>query len=331
MNTEHLRPFRQIDKKKTVNFEGKLVTFLIFLVITTVIWLFSVLRKEYTTDFVVPVDIVNLDNDLIPVSAGDNNVLVKIRSTGFGLLQFLYSKQDYRLKIDARNLINKRSIKTNLIHLGESSWYFIESFKKLFGNEVQIISVLPDSFIVEYTRAQSKMVPVKYNVDFQVPRQYVQVVEPLVFPDSVLVTGPFVVLDTMTYCLTVKTDLGIIQSDTSFPAGIDLPYNFRVKPEKVMVRFTIDRYSEKTFSVSPVLLNVPEDIEVIIIPEKVDVRTSVALKYFDKINEHDITLYADFSKHNDKNNFLELELGKMPVGVFNPVIYPPQIEFLIKK
>lgn len=331
MKADFLKQFRLVTSKKTVNFERKLVTFFIFLVIAVVIWLFNVLHKEYTTDFVVPVEIVNLNNDLVPVSAGEKNVLVKIRASGFGLLKFLYTQKDYSLKLDAQKMITEKSIRNKMIHIGESSWYFFEVFKKSFGNDVQIISVMPDSFIVEYTIAHSKMIPVKHNVEYQIPRQYVQVTEPLVFPDSVLVTGPKTIIDTMKYCYTEKYAAGILLSDTSFSLKIDLPYNYRVNPERVSLKFNIDRYSDKTFSLKPILLNVPEGTEVIIIPEKVDVRVSVALSYFNIITESDITLYADFSKRSEKNDNLLLELHNLPEGVFNPVIYPPQIEFLIKK
>ncbi len=331
MKTDLLKQFRLVTSKKSVNFERKLVTFFIFLVISVVIWLFSVLHKEYTTDFVVPVKIVNLNSDLIPVSAGEKNVLVKIRASGFGLLKFLYTQKDFRLILDAQKMITEKSIRNKVIRIGESSWYFIEVFKKSFGNDVQIISVMPDSFIVEYTIAYSKMIPVKHRVEYQIPRQYIQVTEPGVFPDSVLVTGPKIILDTMQYCFTEKFTAGILLSDTSFSLKIELPYNYRVSPERVSLKFNIDRYSDKTFSLKPVLLNVPEGTEVIIIPEKVDVRVSVALSFFNVISESDITLYADFSKRSENNDNLILELHNLPEGVFNPVIYPPQIEFLIKK
>lgn len=331
MKTDLLKQFRLVTSKKTVNFERKLITFFIFLIISVTIWLFSVLHKEYTTDFFVPVEIVNLSNDLIPVSADEKNVLVKIRASGFRLLQFLYAQKDFCLKMDARKMVNEKSIRNKVIRLGESSWYFIDVFKKNFGNDVQIISVMPDSFIVEYTIAYSKMIPVKHNVEYQIPRQYIQITEPVVFPDSVLVTGPKTIIDTMKYCYTEMYSAGTLLSDTSFSLKIDLPFNYRVNPEKVNLKFNIDRYSDKTFSIKPILLNVPEGTEVIIIPEKVDVRVSVALSYFNTISESNITLYADFSKLSEKNDNLLLELHKLPEGVFNPVIYPPQIEFLIKK
>lgn len=331
MKTDLLKQFRFISRKKTVNLERKLITFVIFLFITAIIWLFNVLRKEYTTDFVVPVSVINLHKELVPVSDQKQNVLVKIRSSGFGLLHFLYKHQEYKVELDAQLLMNEKSITGNKVRLGESSWFFIEHFKRSFGSEVTILSVLPDSFIVEYAAAYTKMLPVSHRINYRVPSQYVQYKKPAIMPDSVMLTGPRAILDTMKFCHTIAINAGNIQSDTTMLLQVDLPGNFRSFPDKVNVNFYIDRYSEKSFSVKPVLLNVPETDELIILPEKVSVRLSVALGKFNTVNELDITVFADFSKSSSHNGTIPIELGRLPEGVFNPVIFPPQVEYLIKK
>lgn len=331
MKTDLLKQFRFISRKKTVNLERKLITFVIFLFITAIIWLFNVLRKEYTTDFIVPISVVNLSKELVPVTDEKRNVLVKIRSSGFGLLHFFYTHNNYQVQLDAEQLLNEKSISGNKVRLGESSWFFIEHFKRSFGHEVTILSVLPDSFIVEYAAAHTRMIPVKHDIKYRIPSQYVQIKKPVVMPDSVMVTGPKAILDTLKSCFTVKYDAGDIQSDTSIMLNVDLPGNFRSFPDKVKVTFFVDRYSEKSFAVKPVLLNVPDTAELIILPEVVSVRLTVALGSFASVQEHDIAVFADFSKSSARNSTIPLELGTLPEGAFNPVIYPPQVEFLIKK
>jgi len=330
LKTDLLKQFRFVSRKKTINFERKLITFVIFLIITTIIWFFNILHKEYTTDFVVPVDIVNINKDLIPVSSDDKTVMVKIRSSGFGLLNFLYNHKDYRIMLDASLLLSEKDLNSKIVRIGESSWYFIERFKRSFGNNVTIISVLPDSFNIEFAKAHSRAIPVKHRVNYKVPKLYVQIKNPLIFPDSVRISGPVSLIDTMKYCYTEMIDVGNIHADTSFYVGIDLPHNYRGYPDKVKIDFFIDRYSEKSFSLKPVLLNKPDSLNIIFYPELVDVRLSVALRIYNTLKKEDVIVYADFSKRNLNSNTITLELGKLPEGVFNPVLFPLSVEFLVK-
>lgn len=314
-----------------MKFEQRLLTFIVFLFISAVIWLFNALHKEYTTEITIPVYFKNIPNEFIPHSYSKNSISVRIKASGFRLIGFLYSGKNVFVTLDASEFALRLKKDDETLRVSESSYELSKLLKNELNEGVQIVSVWPDSMIVEFSKSALKKLPVELMITYHCGAQHVAISSPLASPDSVTIIGPKLILDTMKRIQTEKLDLGKLTATTEGYLSLNSDKNLRIVPQRIKYTVNIDRYSEKLITVSPVIINVPDSVKLMFWPEKINVRISVALSKFNDFDSRDITVFADFKKLKTNNKNLPLEINNLPGGVFNPILFPAQIECNIQK
>ncbi|PKP22773.1 MAG: hypothetical protein CVU05_02305, partial [Bacteroidetes bacterium HGW-Bacteroidetes-21] len=203
--------------------------------------------------------------------------------------------------------------------------------KKELNDDIQIVSVWPDSLKIEFSKSAVKKIPVNLLLTYTTGSQYISIRPPTSFPDSVTVIGPIHILDTITRLNTESIDLGVINTSSEGMLSMIADKNLRIIPPTVKYQVNLDRYTEKEFNLSPIIINVPDSVRIMFWPEKISVRLSVALSKFNEFDSRDINVFADFKKLGLNNKNLPLEINHLPEGVFNPIIFPSQIECNIQK
>jgi len=146
-------------------------------------------------------------------------------------------------------------------------------------------------------------------------------------PDSIVVTGPVSIIDTlnMWYTDTIKhTNLSSIVKDKVNTKEILANVIFN----HYTIEYEIDvaQYTEKKLSANIKVIN-NKNIELLIVPKKVDLKCLIPISEYDKITAEDFSIIADYQK-NKVNGYINLKLNKKAKFSKNISYFPESVEYI---
>jgi YbbR domain-containing protein len=237
---------------------------------------------EYTTD--VPLTLVNPPQgwillDPLPQSA-------KVRFKGAGRSYFSYRFHDRKLEVDLRKVNNNTRIPLTA-----------DMVKDLPAN-VRVLAVLePEAIKVQWDRLIKKKVPVLTRLDLAPADGYVQVGDIQLEPDSVTVTGPQSVADSIYEVSTEsRTYSGLIKEIGDklplVPVSEDmLKYSAKI----VKFRADIQKIGERTLEAVPVLaIHVPEGEHVSVRPSMLSIKLQGGVDVLAQLKKEDVSVTVDY-------------------------------------
>ena len=180
-----------------------------------------------------------------------------------------------------------------------------------------------------------KKVPVKLVSDLSYEAGYHINGDIAVTPDSVTVSGPESILDTLQFVSTTKFS----QSEINEPVRKELllemftsDQNVNLSVEKVTVDFSVEKFTEGTMKVPFTVLNLPEDVTINTFPKEVELTYKVALSQFNQIQSTSFQIECDYQLSVENNlSYLIPKLTQQSDLVKNVKIAPNRIDFVIEK
>lgn len=302
--------------------------FILFFLLAVVFWFLTKLSKEYEATINFPISIENLPQDKLVQGKLANEVGVHVKATGFKILSGRLFPRT--LKIDAGNLYQR----------SESSFYILLSqqrvaIQKQMNTGVSIYHFISDSIDLEIGSLSQKKVPVKLDKDITFETGYDISGSISIKPDSILVSGPESLIDTIKFVSTNKLDLKDINDSfeerlalKSFPSD----QNIRYDVSEVNLQAKVEKFTEGTQKVSFTVLNVPEGVLISTYPKQLDLTYKVALKDFGQVNPSSFLIECDYKLSIDNNlSYLIPKLTNQSNLVKNVKISPLKIDFVIEK
>lgn len=304
---------------------GKLMAFLVCLVISGFLWLTHSLNSQYNYALSVPVRFVNLPNNKILLGSLPENIRFDVKASGLKLFFILLNKPFRELTIDFNAL--KGDNKSQAYALSSGNIDLSSSIK--FSVEIKKIS--PDTLFFNTKKGLSKNVPVRPLL-YLVPDKGFVISKPLINPSFITISG----------------DSGLVQSIDSIPtmplylSQVSKSYNGRlalVRPSEniylnlneVSVSFTADKLVEKEIDLPIEITNAPDGGHIKLFPGQARIRFSVAYNDFSDINDRSFKAIVNFKKTKKGYNKLPVELTVIPTQAHILSITPPEAEFLIYK
>jgi hypothetical protein len=311
----------------------KLMVYGIFVLLSTVFWLLSALSENYSTTIRYPVKFTNLPKKSVLINELPDKVDLKVEAHGFTLLRYKISRSIIPLNINVKNY--------TLLKVPESeSRYFLlsrytqQKITNQLRDDIKVIEIQPDSFIFEFTEIIRKQVVIKPSVKYDLQRQYL-VKEVKCEPDSMLVSGPKYLIDTLRYLETKAMNLGNL--DHSIKRNVALKSIDRISSgeKRVQLSLEIEKYTQTSFQIPVEVVNAPDEYNLKLFPEQVSVSFLVALSDFEKVKPYHFKLIAKYEDSSSrivkKTPKLKVELKKYPSFVSSIDIYPTQLDYLLEK
>lgn len=303
---------------------SKLLTFLVFLLISIALWFLIKLTKEYTTqsEFIVVYTEVPASKW---ISTPEQQVKLSFVADGFATLRHnMVRAQNRRVSIPLNEVPyrleggNTYSFSTQYVAEQVADWLGIPS-----GN----VTVNDDKQFFNMEELQSKDVQVRVPLDVKTQRQYLVYGAPQVDPATVTVYGPKNVLDTMTM---VYTD--ILKAVNA--AGLitqTLPINYygglvRSEQATAKVSVEVEQYTETDIQV-PVKLT--DTVNCRFFPETMKVKCMVPIRDFSNVSATSFLVLADTAQLHRLQPLLDIRLVKVPEHVQVIKTEPEQVEYLI--
>ena len=155
----------------------------------------------------------------------------------------------------------------------------------------------------------------------------------IIRPDSVEVSGPSEVLDSIRTVITetfVKKDVSetingtlVLQNPNSSTLVLS--------NETTELQLIVEEFTQKRLSLPIEITNVPSDIELKLIPESIIVSFEVSLSKFNSITDEDFRIVCDYSTRSSEENFMIPKLLTIPDGLYHIELETKKIEYLIFK
>lgn len=278
----------------------------LFVAIAALFWLLIKLSKSgYVSEVNYPVSYENIPANKILLETPTQSIKLRVTSHGFRLLGYAL-RSEKPLPIDVRRHANK-------LPGYENKYYWLpnlyrEELQAQLDAETSLLRLEPDTIYLYMSDKVRKKVAVKAQVATKFEQGYQKYAEPVLQPDSVMVAGPAIFVDTLRFVATKPIEINGINGDVHTNLQMQLTNEMlSTKQQQVGYHLAVDQFTEKEISIPIALINVPPDERVTIFPERVTLFYSVALRDFDLLSAQSVTAVCDFDqllKHPTRKRLL---------------------------
>ena len=155
---------------------------------------------------------------------------------------------------------------------------------------------------------------------------------PVLNPDSILVSGPDYIIDTLSGLETLNTDFGVVSRSKDVTVNMNETKNLYFKQNKVRVTFDIEQFTEKTILVPISVSNLPDNLKLQTFPPNIQLICQVGLSNYEKLQTNSFRAQVDYQEVTQAEaDKLKVELVKQPNFIRLVNFSPKTVEYLIEK
>lgn len=307
----------------------KYLELLIFIVLSAILWTLTALGRKYTDTIVLPVECVSSKDGKILVSEVPHNLVIEGHATGFELLKHKYGIRIAPISIDL-DKYSVRQRKNKLFYDVECSKMRADIETSLDGT-IEVRHIYPTNLLLEYSATISKKVAVRPRVKLGFLPQHKLSKQLATFPDSVIITGPESILDTISSISTVELDLKDLSQHEQRILELEKHSNIKLSETSAEVDISVERFTEHQLQVPLTLINNSTFEQIELLQKTVTVRFIVCLSAYNTVNEQSFTVAAIAPATDSLPQMLDVQLQKKPENISVLSISPQKVDYLIKK
>lgn len=291
-------------------------------------WFLTKLSKDYNSTIQYPIAYENLPEDKLLQKKLQESIDIHVKASGFKILSGkLFPKT---LTVDAANLQAKSS----------TEYYLLLSKQRLalqrkMNTGVTIDHFTNDSILLSLGRLEKKKIPVTLVSDLAYRTGFDLSGKMMIEPDSIIVSGPEAILDTISQVVTevfVQKDINTSLSKIIPLKKIDKDNNVTFNVNSVTLKATVEKFTEGTIKVPFRISNVPEGVTISTFPKELDLTYKVALSAFNQIKASSFLIVCDYKLSSEnKLSYLLPRLIKQSDLVKNVKITQSKIDFIIER
>lgn len=317
-------PFDNIKYKVERKNKRSIGTFLVFLVLSTVLWFFVKLSEKYTTQTTFGIQFTEVPADKW-ISSPEQSAKMSLNIDGFHTLRYKMIREQNRFVTIALDQVPYRQESANTYSF--SSQYVAEQIAERLDISVSDITMNEAVLYFNMDLLQSKVVPVVLKSDIKTQRQYEIYGIPTLDPASVTIFGPKEVIDTVK---TIKTELlSKLNVNQGFKEVVPLNlFNGQIRSnvKEVKAEVQVEKFTEMDVAVP---IRVTDSVKVRFFPETMTVKCLVAIKDYASIVPENFSVAVDMKQLKDMQPLLDVSLETWPKYVQILNTHPDKVEYLI--
>lgn len=313
-----------LQKLKSFLFTKDVLSFLLFLFLSSGLWFLNVLDKVRETTILLPVEFPQIPPEIEFIQKLPKSIEITIEDEGLNLLK--YNREDLK---NVHLYVNENFAEKGVLFVDNQ-----ELIKQISANifpTTTLLSVNPFEIRCEYIKLKSKTVPVKLNENLQTESQYFQTNTPELSPRLVTVYGSNSFLENIEFVETKMIELSQINDTVASQIELKKIKGVKIYPSHVNVKFFVEMFTEKKMSVPVKVINLPENMEIRTFPAIVDLTFNVGLSYFNQLKSDDIELTVDY---NDltiaKNEKGKIQVANHSTHITNIRLLTTEVEYLLE-
>jgi len=317
-------------KKKLLNRNVAVFTF--FLLLSFIFWYINALSKSITGTINFPVRYTNFPENLALVNELPDKLRLEVQGPGYSVLKARISGNKTPLMIDVKNSGLADSGEESDLQFFIYSYNLRESFIRQIRSDFEINSVSPDSINFIFDKLILKKVPVKSDIKVNPLRQFMISGDIVTDPDSVEISGPEAIIDTINYVLTEYHEYNQVNEDIKRNIDIESIRKVGISHKKVEVTVPVEQYTEEVIDIPVRILNMPDTADIKLFPNMVNIHFNIALSDYIRIQEIPLEAVVDIKDLDvRKVERLTVELVNMPAFIKNVRYNPKQVEYIFEK
>lgn len=297
--------------------------YLLFLVLTLILWFTIQLVKSYTYQCDLKVTITEMPKHIV-VDTTIKNLGLSLKANGLKLWK--YNLSDKLLKV------NYKDFEKDSLQLKITSDYIKNTIINRFKFDLEKINIDEAYLAFDYHQKITKKVPIntEANLSFSTGYNTLQVID--IIPDSVVISGPQQELNKIRRVNTEKLILKNINDTLRGKVNLKSPSkSIEISKSQVEYFLPVEKFSEKALMIDIKTINIPDSLELSIFPNQAKVSFLVSLKSFDKVSNLDFKVICDYTKRYEKDGIMIPKLQKHPSNILNPKLHIKKVDYLIKQ
>ncbi len=288
--------------------------------IALIFWFFVKLSKPYETIREVNVQYM-LPEGKAFVEVPPDIIKATLNGRGWDLFSDYITHSSPAISFDVSNYPSLTIDRTQLFN----------GIKQTFSSEVKIVAADIDFIIFNYQDEAKKKVPVVLVDSISFEPGYNLKDSVVIFPDSVLVYGPYSLINNLMEWPTAPFKRENLKTTIQEEWHLKLPEQGQItlSPPKVVLTIPVEEFTEKSVYVPVGIKNGRDSIR--IFPSQIEVNFIIGVSHFNEITAEDFLIETDFKNIalNDVNNTLPIQFTKIPNGISGLNYNPKSIEFYI--
>ena len=243
---------------------------------SVVLWVFVSLSNDFSTSIDLPIKFFNVPEGFTPNSLSSNQVKVKVRGSGWNILTtLLTSKNEYY--VDASKNPQKKNSLELKTFTPENPW---------LTSKLQVLEVKPDTISFSFDKigyAKLKVVPI-LNLEFK--SGYGLASDVIVNPDSVLVSGPIQLVNSLKEIETENLELKNASEKIEKEVNLKLLPGLTIDETFAKVTLDVQRIVEHSYDGIVVrVTDIPNDRDVVLLPNKITVQLRGGIDILGKLDK----------------------------------------------
>jgi YbbR domain-containing protein len=326
--------FRRLWQKIKNSINKKFLTYLVFILIASVIWYLNALSKDYTDDLKFAVRYTDLPEDKLLTNSPTRHLTLTISAQGFTLLK-------YKLGLIFSPITMEASFNT-LRKTGKppfDGYYLLTQplFNKIAAQlspDVTMKQVSPDTVYFRLSETVRKEIPVKPTLLLQFNKEFLPTGRMIVKPEKVTVTGPKTVIDTMQYVYTRTKSFSKLKDTLRTVIALQPVHQLRYSVNEVSIVQAIERHTEASITVQIESVNVPEGLTMKAFPGTVTVNCMIPVSDYEKLRPQMFRAVVDYftvKDAKDNQTKAKVTILRSPDNVTNVKIHPANVDYIIEK
>lgn len=301
------------------------ITFLVFLLISAVLWIVMQLNEETQRDLSCPVTITNVPDSMVRISPMPEVFNVSVRGQGTQLIKYLWHQRP-QMAIDYRQYKSG-----NKVVFSEAALRAF--FRNMVGGSCQILSVTPDSLSVTFTSQPGVRLPVTVDAHVTPAPHYVITGGVKSLIDSVTLYSANG-LDTVYRALSTKPiTLTDVRKSMIVRVPVRVPRGMRSIPDSVDLSIDVEPLISKTRKVSVTPLNVPKGMKLITVPQQVEIYYMVPMDVYKKNEtEPKFRVVVDYNDiKNPTQEKVPVKLAYAPRELLNVFVSADSVDYILEQ
>ena len=175
--------------------DRRIVIFIICLFIATALWFLNALSKNYTTTISYSVKYTNPPENLFLANDPPGQLILEVEAHGFTLLRHKMSFSISPIVLNLSNVTEAEAPNQTTVSIQTGT--LMRRISEQVSSEISVINIEPEFLTFIFDSLYTKTVPVAADVNIRLKPQFFLSGKISVHPDSVQLTGPTSIIQTI--------------------------------------------------------------------------------------------------------------------------------------
>jgi YbbR domain-containing protein len=227
-------------------------------------------------------------------------------------------------------MTNDRMLDTKTSRFVFPSRQFLTELSYQMSNDMEIISMSPDTLFFGFGQLSQKRIKIKPKVNVDLKKQYQISGDIKTVPAEILVNGPRKMLDTIQFIYTRLKSYNAVDKTIQENIEIERVKELYFDRQSVDLTIPVEEYTEADQTVPVTLTDAPANIQIKLFPARVKISYLVSLSRFSEIHPEDFKLSVSYPDIEKGAQRLTVKANTVPSYLYDVKVSPEEIEYLIE-